>query len=80
MTPIPKPPAEGKAAPPARALYSFAQARELLGGVSDPTFRRWIAQRLLIPVRIGPRRSFIRHEDIVRLSESGAVSAQGVDR
>lgn len=52
-----------------RLLYSYSEARELLGGVPVSTFAGWIAAGLLKPVRIGPRRCFIRHEDLVALSD-----------
>jgi hypothetical protein len=50
-------------------LHNYREARALLGGVPTSTFAYWIAQGLLTPVRIGPRRCFIRHEDIVRLTQ-----------
>ncbi|WP_285576040.1 hypothetical protein [Geothrix limicola] len=56
----------------ARLLYSYQEAREQLGGVPVSTFALWIAKGLIEPVRIGPRRCFIRHEDLIRLA-SGEV-------
>ena len=53
---------------PEPLLHNYAEARALLGGVPISTFSLWIAQGLLIPVRIGPRRSFIRHSDILALA------------
>jgi len=50
-------------------LYNYAEARKMLGGVPVSTFAMWIAQGLVEPVRIGPRRCFIRHEDVVRLAQ-----------
>jgi predicted site-specific integrase-resolvase len=52
-----------------RLLYSYKEAREKLGGVPESTFSLWIAQGLIEPVRIGPRRCFVKHEDVVRLAQ-----------
>jgi hypothetical protein len=49
-------------------LHSYAEARAMLGGVPASTFDLWIAQGLVEPVRIGRRRRFIKHEDVVRLA------------
>ena len=67
-------PAGGAAPDPAesRLLHSYQEARELLGGVPRSTFALWIAQGLLSPVRIGPRRCFVRHADLLRLAQGGA--------
>lgn len=51
-----------------RLLYSYTEARELLGGVPVSTFALWIATGLVVPVKIGPRRCFIRHADLARLA------------
>lgn len=51
-----------------RLLYSYAEARELLGGVPLSTFALWIAKGIIEPVKIGPRRCFVRYEDILRLA------------
>lgn len=56
----------------ARLLYSYQEARQLLGGVPLSTFALWIAKGLVEPVRIGPRRCFIKHEDLIRLA-SGVI-------
>jgi hypothetical protein len=50
-------------------LHSYLEARKLLGNVPEATFALWISKGLLVPVRIGPRRCFIRHEDVVRLAQ-----------
>ena len=50
-------------------LHNYREARRLLGNVPVPTFAMWIAKGLIVPVRIGPRRCFIRHEDVVRLAQ-----------
>ena len=57
----------------ARLLYSYAEARELLGGVPVSTFSMWIAQGLIVPVRVGPRRCFVKCEDLMRLADGGAT-------
>ncbi len=51
-----------------KLLYSYPEAREVLGGVPQSTFALWIAKGILTPVKIGPRRCFIRHDDLVRLA------------
>lgn len=56
-----------------RMLYSYAEARAWLGGVPQSTFAKWIHDGLLVPVKIGPRRCFIRHEDLVRLARGEAA-------
>ena len=53
----------------ARLLYSYTEAREQLGGVPQSTWSMWIAQGLVVPVRIGPRRCFVKREDLVRLAQ-----------
>lgn len=58
-----------------RLLYPYKEARQLLGDVAVSTFAGWIASGLLKPVRIGPRRAFIKHEDIVRLQAEGSPVA-----
>ena len=57
-------------------LHSYKEARALLGGIPESTFALWIAQGLVEPVRIGPRRCFVKHEDVVRLAQ-GASSPKG---
>ena len=52
----------------AKLLYSYTEAREALGGVPKSTFALWIREGILTPVRIGPRRCFIRHDDLVRVA------------
>jgi len=52
----------------ARLLYSYQEARELLGGLPVSTFALWIAKGFVEPVRIGPRRCFIKHADLIRLA------------
>ena len=59
--------AEGLSFPP-RLLFSYSESRELLGRVPVSTFAKWIADDLVRPVRIGPRRCFIRLEDILNLA------------
>ncbi len=56
---------------PAKPLFSYSEARELLGNVPESTWNKWIADGLVKPVRIGPRRCFIRYEDMVRLQAEG---------
>ena len=56
-----------------RLLYPYSEARALLGGVPKSTWNLWIAEGLVEPVRIGPRRCFIRHEDIQRLAQGGTM-------
>lgn len=53
---------------PNRLIYNYAETRQLLGGVPVSTFAQWISEGLVRPVRIGPRRCFVRHEDLVRLA------------
>ena len=55
----------------ARMLYSYPEARQLLGGIPESTFAVWIANGWITPVRIGPRRCFIRYEDLQRLRMEG---------
>ena len=62
---------------PPRLLYSYAEARHLLGGVPVSTFALWIADGLVVPVRIGPRRCFIRHEDLLRLASGQPLHKAG---
>jgi len=57
----------------ARLLYSYQEARELLGGVPVSTFALWIAKGLVHPVKIGPRRCFIKREDLLRLANGEAA-------
>lgn len=64
-------------AAPTRLLYNYADAREQLGGVPPSTFALWISKGLIVPVKIGPRRSFIRHEDLVRLASGEALEQAG---
>ena len=52
----------------ARLLYSYPEARKLLGDVPVSTFAGWIAAGLINPVRIGPRRCFVSHQDLVQLA------------
>jgi len=54
-----------------RLLYSYAEARRLIGNVPQSTFALWIADGLVTPVRIGPRRCFIKREDLMRLQAEG---------
>ena len=54
-----------------RMLYSYPEARKELGGVPESTFAVWIANGWITPVRIGPRRCFIRYEDLQRLRMEG---------
>lgn len=61
----------------ARLLYGYKEARQLLGGVPQSTFAMWIAIGLVQPVRIGPRRSFIKHDDLMRLSSGAALPKAG---
>lgn len=54
-------------------LHPYPEARAMLGGVPPSTFAMWIAEGLLTPVRIGPRRCFIKHEDILRLAQGASL-------
>jgi len=54
-----------------KLLYSYEESREMLGGVPESTFALWIAKGFLKPVSIGPRRAFIRYEDLVRIANEG---------
>ena len=56
-----------------QVLYSYAQARAMLGGVPVSTWSWWISHGLVKPVRIGARRCFIRHEDVVMLAQGIAL-------
>ena len=60
-----------------RLLYNYSEARELLGGVPVSTFALWIAQGLIVPVRIGPRRCFIKHDDLMKLAQGAALPKVG---
>lgn len=51
-----------------RLLYSYIEARHLLGNVPQSTFALWIAKGLFHPVRIGPRRSFIRRDELLQVA------------
>lgn len=51
-----------------KLLYSYSEARVILGGVPKSTFALWIKQGLIQPVRIGPRRCFVRRADLERLA------------
>ena len=62
---------------PARLLYSYPEARKMLGGVPQSTFALWIAKGILKPVKIGPRRCFIRYEDLVRLASGDELEKAG---
>ncbi len=53
---------------PNRLLFSYHESRQLLGGVPKSTFALWIADGLFDPVRIGPRRCFVKREDLLRLA------------
>jgi hypothetical protein len=68
-------PLETQAPLPEPLLHSYPEARALLGGIPQSTFAMWIAQGIIVPVKIGPRRAFIRHSDILRLSQEGAQVA-----
>lgn len=56
-----------------RLLYSYSEARALLGGVPESTFAMWVAGGLVTPVKIGPRRCFIRHDDLMALAQGAAL-------
>jgi len=51
-------------------LVNYTDARKELGNVPVSTFLSWIRAGLLTPVKIGPRRSFIRRSDIDRLMQA----------
>lgn len=53
---------------PTKPLFSYHEARELLGDVPQSTFAWWIAKGLVQTVKIGPRRSFVPRAEIVRLA------------
>ena len=53
---------------PAKPLFGYAEARELLGEVPTSTFALWVARGLVLTVKIGPRRSFVPRAEIVRLA------------
>lgn len=44
-------------------------------GVKPPTIRRWIAQRLLGHVRLGPRAVRIPREEIDRMNRENTIPA-----
>ena len=58
-------------------LYSYREARRLLGGIPESTFAQWAAKGLFTPVKIGPRRAFVAHDDLVRLSRGAALPKVG---
>ncbi len=53
---------------PAKPLFSYAEARAMLGDVPVSTFAWWVSHGLVKTVKIGPRRSFIPRAEIVRLA------------
>lgn len=61
---------------PSQLLYNYAEARKMLGGVPVSTFALWVHKGLIQPVRIGPRRCFVRHSDLVALA-SGPLPEVG---
>lgn len=60
-----------------KLLYSYPEARMMLGDVPQSTFALWIAKGILTPVKIGPRRCFIRHADLVRLVSGADLDQAG---
>ena len=58
-------------------LYSYQEARRLLGDVPESTFALWIRNGLFTPIKIGPRRSFVAYEDLVRLAQGAALPKVG---
>jgi hypothetical protein len=58
-----------------KLLHSFDEAREIMGGVPASTFRLWITQGLICPVKIG-RKPFFRHVDLVTLIEAHMKKAE----
>jgi hypothetical protein len=58
-------------------LYSYKEARAMMGGVSESTWTLWVAQGLITPVCIGPRKRFVKYEDLVRLAQ-GATFQKAV--
>lgn len=60
-----------------KLLFSYVEARELLGGVPQSTFALWLRKGILTPVKIGPRRCFIRRDDIVRLASGPDLEKAG---
>lgn len=56
-----------------RLLHSYAEARAVLGDVPVSTFALWIRQGLVHPIKIGPRRCFISHEELLRLASGKAA-------
>lgn len=57
-------------------LLSYTACRKAVGDVPRSTFDSWIAAGILVPVAIGPRRKFIRREDLERLIQGGAQVAK----
>jgi len=60
---------------PVKMLYSYVEARKELGDVPVSTFAKWVHDGLVVPVKIGPRRCFIRHEDLIRLAAGEPAKA-----
>jgi|GEM_PF-6418895 len=58
-----------------KLLHSFDEARDIMGGVPRSTFRLWIAQGLIHPVKIG-RKPYFRHEDLLALIEAHLKKAE----
>lgn len=58
-----------------KLLHDFDEARSILGDVPASTFRLWIAQGLIQPLKIG-RKPYFRHADLVALVESRTKKAK----
>lgn len=58
-----------------KLLHSFDEARAIMGDVPASTFRLWIAQGLIQPLKIG-RKPYFRHADLVALVESRMPKAE----
>lgn len=54
-------------------LFSYADARRILGGISESTFERWVRQGLLKPIQLGGRRKFLRRQDLLAFAQLGQV-------
>ena len=56
---------------PQRLLYSVAEAKQLLGGISQTTFYELLKNGDLAVVRIG-RRTYVAADELARLAREGA--------
>jgi len=63
--------AAGPAPEVSQFLYSYEDARRMLGNVPVSTFAKWVGDGLVATVRIGPRRQFVPAEEVQRLRREG---------